>query len=76
MMNVQCATCGEIYNVSDKFSMQSAPCPACGSIGAVELGVEEPAPPPPPPDAVAAPPPPEDTVTPEVVKKPKKKRPK
>ena len=59
--NVQCATCGEIYNISDKSNIQSAPCPACGSIGAVEFGREEP---PPPEDTPPLTPPPK-TVEPE-----------
>ncbi len=48
--DVQCATCGEIYKLDEKFSIPSAPCPACGSIGAVELGSFEETMPPPPPD--------------------------
>jgi hypothetical protein len=55
--NVQCATCGEIFKMDEKFSISKMPCPACGSIGAVELGMIEedimpdiePPPPPPPP---------------------------
>jgi hypothetical protein len=57
--NVQCATCGEIYDISDKSNIQNAPCPACGSIGAVEFGREEPPPPPPPEDMPPLTPPPE-----------------
>jgi hypothetical protein len=59
--NVQCATCGEIYDISDKSNIQNAPCPACGSIGAVEFGREEP---PPPEDTPPLTPPP-DKVEPE-----------
>ncbi|UCE37001.1 MAG: hypothetical protein JSW00_16140 [Thermoplasmata archaeon] len=55
---VQCATCGEIYNLMDRYSLSSAPCPACGSIGAVEFGREE-LPPPPPPEPLPPPVPPE-----------------
>jgi hypothetical protein len=62
MKNVQCATCGEIYNISDKSNIQNAPCPACGSIGAVEFGREEP-PPPPPEDTPPLTPPPETVET-------------
>lgn len=54
--DVQCATCGEIFRLDEKFSVPSAPCPACGSIGAVELGsLEETMPPPPPPDLESPP---------------------
>jgi hypothetical protein len=69
MKNVQCATCGEIYDISDKSNIQNAPCPACGSIGAVEFGREEPPPPPPPEDT---PPltPPSETVEPKEVEEP------
>jgi hypothetical protein len=57
--DVQCTTCGEIYSLADdSYSLASAPCPACGNIGAVDFGGEEKSPPsdlePPPP-----PPPPE-----------------
>jgi hypothetical protein len=45
---VQCATCGEIFSLKENFAVSSAPCPACGSIGAVEFGKEEMPPPPPP----------------------------
>ncbi len=56
--DVQCATCGEIFKMDDRFRTSSAPCPACGSIGAVEMGIiEEDIPPPSPP-----PPKPEKTL--------------
>lgn len=71
MMNVQCTTCGEIYNISDKYSPQNSPCPACGSIGSVEFGREEPPAPPPPQDTPPMPPPPEDVVEPRKFKKKK-----
>ena len=51
--DVQCATCGEIFKMDDRFRTSSAPCPACGSIGAVEMGIAEddiPPPSPPPPE--------------------------
>lgn len=57
--DVQCTTCGEIFHMDEKFSVSSVPCPACGSIGAIELGsIEETQPPdlgplpsPPPPSS-------------------------
>jgi hypothetical protein len=46
--DVQCTTCGEIYKLEDEgFALGSAPCPACGSIGAVEFTGTEDLPPPP-----------------------------
>jgi hypothetical protein len=59
--NVQCATCGEIFLMDEKFSISKAPCPACGSIGAVELGVGEEEILPPPPDL--EPPPSSEPIT-------------
>jgi hypothetical protein len=56
--NVQCTTCGEIYPADDRYQVSSSPCPACGNIGAVELGVEEPELPPPDYDNPPPPPPP------------------
>ncbi|UCG69235.1 MAG: zinc ribbon domain-containing protein [Thermoplasmata archaeon] len=60
--DVQCATCGEIFKMDKKFRVSSAPCPACGSIGAVDLGVGEEEPLPgdlePPPEPPPTPPPP------------------
>ncbi|UCE74390.1 MAG: hypothetical protein JSV56_01445 [Methanomassiliicoccales archaeon] len=35
--DVQCVTCGEIFTMGERYSVSSAPCPACGSIGAVEF---------------------------------------
>jgi hypothetical protein len=62
--NVQCATCGEIFQLDERFSVGKAPCPACGSIGAVDLGVIEVEEPPlqdlePPPEPPPPSPPPE-----------------
>lgn len=49
--DVQCTTCGEIFSVGeDRFKLDSTPCPACGSIGAVEFSKSEQPPPPPPPE--------------------------
>jgi hypothetical protein len=49
--DVQCTTCGEIFSVGeDRFRLESTPCPACGSIGAVEFSRTEQPPPPPPED--------------------------
>jgi hypothetical protein len=49
--DIQCTTCGEIFSVGeDKFRLDSTPCPACGSIGAVEFSKSEPPAPPPPPE--------------------------
>ncbi len=56
--NVQCITCGEIYPMDDMFSLSAAPCPACGSIGAVELGSLEGTTPPPDLEPPLEPPPP------------------
>jgi hypothetical protein len=68
--NVQCTTCGEIYPADDRYHVGSSPCPACGNIGAVELGGEETQSPPPdlePPPAdydnpPPPPPPPEEQI--------------
>lgn len=43
---VQCATCGEIFTMDDRYTLASISCPACGNIGAVELGPIDEAPPP------------------------------
>lgn len=70
--DVQCTTCGEIFSVGeDRFRLDSTPCPACGSIGAVEFSRTEERPPTPPPEDLESiedsraekpppPPPPED----------------